>query len=275
MYHAVGGRSHSRRFARFVLEPGLFSEHLDAIQASGMTTISAKQLGRVARGSPPAELPPRAVALTFDDALGDFETLALPELVARQMVATVFVPTAFIGRNATWLDDVGEGRRVVLGKDSLRAIHHAGIECASHSRTHPELDRVTSASRLDEETRVSREELEDVIGAQVFSYAYPFGYHSMRVRQAVASAGFLAGFGVDELVAKPLLDDPTALPRMTIPAGLSSEQLLELVLRPRSFASDARATTKRGAWRVWRQVAPRRTLRRFRGDGLAHTKPGR
>jgi peptidoglycan/xylan/chitin deacetylase (PgdA/CDA1 family) len=252
MYHSVGGHPTSGSLAGYAHSREEFAEQLDALAAHGFCTVTAEQVARATRGT--KQLPARAVALTFDDAFTDFVDSVLPELTARGMVATLFVPTAFIGDRARWLDSIGEGERTVLGPDAIRAVHVSGIECGAHSRTHLELDRVRSTRRLAAEIHTARVELEDLLSAGVSTFAYPFGYHSQRARHAVAQAGYLGGLAVSERQSRVSTDDPFALPRLRVHRRLRDEEFIRLLTRRRGHCSDAYAEAKRLGWRWMRRA---------------------
>ena len=255
MYHSVGSAARSRKYRRFVVPPHVFEDQLDGLVAAGMQTITADKLVAAAKTGKVDEIPDRAVVLTFDDAFADFENAALAALLERRMVATVFVPTAFIGRRASWLDRVGEGHRWHLGESQLRVVHSAGIECGAHSHSHPQLDRLSSPYGLRDEVRRPRCILEDVLNEQVTTFAYPFGYHSRAVRRAVADAGYAGAFRVDNVRSRPLDDDPFALPRMTVTPRLNASTIIDAIERRRTVVSDGYATSKRHGWRWARTIS--------------------
>ena len=65
----------------------------------------------------------------------------------------------------------------------------AGMTVGGHSRNHVDL-RQCADVELEREVRGCREDLEDLFGVPVTSFAYPFGHFNQRVRDAVAAAGF-------------------------------------------------------------------------------------
>lgn len=69
-------------------------------------------------GGPP--LPPRAVAVTFDDAYENFAELAWPALKRYGVPVTLFVPTAFPGQpGAYWWDELEQGLLHTPRRDAL------------------------------------------------------------------------------------------------------------------------------------------------------------
>jgi peptidoglycan/xylan/chitin deacetylase (PgdA/CDA1 family) len=251
MYHSVAARS-SPAFQPYCLEPGLFAEHMSALASSGYRTLTVTELTEL-RASGDG-VPPRSVVLTFDDAFADFREHALEVLTRHRFTATLYVPTAFVGATSRWLSDEGECDRRMLGWAELAEIATAGIEIGSHSHSHLQLD-LLPPDVLREELTESRWMLEDRLQERVSSLAYPFGFHTSRVRQAARNAGYRSACAVRDLTSTSA-DDPFAVNRLVVSGGTSVQTLLDRVATPtgrvRSWRADARAHASR-------------TLRRARG----------
>jgi peptidoglycan/xylan/chitin deacetylase (PgdA/CDA1 family) len=136
------------------------------------------------------------VAITFDDALDSVAENAVPELVRHSLHATVFVPVDIVGRPPEWkLEGNGvNGRETVMSADELRSLPGL-VELGSHSRTHPHLPELDDG-RLREETAGSRQALEELVGAPVTLFAFPYGEHDQRVVDACRAAGYERVFSV-------------------------------------------------------------------------------
>ena len=71
----------------------------------------------LARG--PAALPARPVLITFDDGFADFRDAALPALLTRDMAATLYATTGFLGRSSPaeqlWVAGGGGGAKDLEG----------------------------------------------------------------------------------------------------------------------------------------------------------------
>jgi peptidoglycan/xylan/chitin deacetylase (PgdA/CDA1 family) len=76
----------------------------------------------------------------------------------------------------------------LLSWDQVRGVAAEGIEIGNHSLLHHPLD-VLPEALLDKEIRESTDRLTEELGAPPVSFAYPHGYHSARVRAAVARYG--------------------------------------------------------------------------------------
>jgi peptidoglycan/xylan/chitin deacetylase (PgdA/CDA1 family) len=247
MYHSIATRA-APRFARFVVSPADFAAQMDHLAAEGYQPITAREL---ARGLATDDRLVRPVVLTFDDAFTDFETAVMPILQKYGFPATLYVPTAYAGRSALWLHECDEHQRPILSWRALRDIASAGIEMASHSHTHPQLDRI-ALPLVRDEVRRSRQILEDNLGVPIDGFAYPFGYWNRNVRFSVSAAGYSYACAVGELPASATADLFT-LPRATVAAGVSVDGFARIIARSSTPAARLSSEMKRWAWRAVRR----------------------
>jgi len=230
---------------------------MDYLKTGGYQTITAKDLALSRLSGRP--LPASPVVLTFDDAFTDFADLVVPALKAHDFRATLYIPTAYVGRTACWLRGCGEEGRPMLSWTALRELSVDGIELAAHSHTHPQLDRI-SAAEVQDETRRSKQIVEDQIGQGIEGFAYPFGYWNRVSRAAVKAAGFRYACAVSELMAVPG-DDMYTMPRLTVNAHLDLADFARLLT---SWPTPRDRWTAEGKRIVWREM--RRRVRSIAGD---------
>lgn len=243
-------------FRRFTLDPLLFAAHMAYLAREGYHTYTVSEFVGLRR-SDTGGLPEKTVLLTFDDAFADFFTLALPILRQYALAATLYVPTRYVGATSRWLRPEGETDRSMLTWAQLREIASNGVECAAHSHTHPQLDR-TPSRQLGEEVVGPKQVLEDQLQIPVGSFAYPFGYYSPSVRQAVEDAGYSSACAVKDLTSTAR-DDVLLLPRLTVSADTDLSALARLLEgRKPTATSRGVAASKRLAWQAWRQHGPDR-----------------
>ena len=106
----------------------------------------------------------------------------------------------FLGELRTALDvpwspeiEAGLATSLIMTWDDVRALADDGMDIESHTRTHPVLETLDD-DRLRDELVGSRRDLEGELGRPVRGIAYPVGRRPpMRVRRAVAEAGFRIG----------------------------------------------------------------------------------
>ena len=211
MYHSISSHA-SPGFRPCIVTPEAFEEQLTYLEESHHTSMTVTQFVQaMSKGS---TLPPRPIILTFDDGYADFYTKALPALRRHGFTATLYVATAFVGGTSRWLRAREDSTRPMLTWSQLAEISASGIECGAHSHTHPPLDMLPLAVVHDEIVR-SKELLEEHLGQQVSSFAYPFGYYSDRIQQVVQEAGYASACAV-KLTMSSLHDNPYALARLAI-----------------------------------------------------------
>ncbi len=121
----------------------------------------------------------------------------------------------------------------VMNHDELREIGgHPLITLGAHTVTHPVLSSLSVADQRDEITG-SRDQLQEIIGRPVTSFAYPFGRpavdHDRRTRKLVADAGFESACAVldRELTAR---SSAFALPRWA-PPNVDGEEFRTMLLQ--------------------------------------------
>ncbi|WP_328745938.1 polysaccharide deacetylase family protein [Streptomyces sp. NBC_00285] len=237
MYHAVATDPNDATRVLSV-SPESFAEQMELIGGAGLTPVKVADLAARWRDGRP--LPERPVLITFDDGYEGVHRHALPVLAKHGFPATVFVSTGWI-RGAY---DTGGGLDTMLDWDQIRELAAAGVEIGGHTHTHPELDQLDDTA-LRHELIHSKEIVTDELGTVPASFAYPYGYSSRRVRQAVRETGYGQALAVNNGLARRR-QGPYALTRLTVRRSTTAEEFERLVQGraiARDFARD-RALTK-------------------------------
>jgi peptidoglycan/xylan/chitin deacetylase (PgdA/CDA1 family) len=223
----------------------LFHRVTDEIPADSLTVITARfrqicrmlrdrfrvvplgEIFRLLRSRAP--LPPRTVAITFDDCYRD--NLSAARILAEfDLPACFFVPTAYVGtaRRFEWARALRPMPN--LSWDDVRAMARMGFEVGSHTVTHANMAAV-SPEQARRELVESRITLEAQLGRPVRWFAYPFGgreHFRPELLPLVEEAGYegvLSGFGGFAYRDSP---DPI-VPRENVPS-FGSNLNLELHL---------------------------------------------
>lgn len=211
-YHGVGTVPGGQDPAGLFISRGLFNHHLDVIEAEGYELVSvAKIWHAIAGGSSGYGLG----SVSFDDALVKTAREAIPEMLARGMGCTIFVPTGLMGRPHP--DVEGE---LILSAEELRELAGEGVEIGAHSVDHLWLPGMPYEEVLDQMRR-SRATLEDLLGKPVTSMAYPYGGFDAQTIRAAAEAGFELACGC----SGPGAWNALSLPRSPIFASATTLRL--------------------------------------------------
>jgi len=217
MFHSISTPT-ERYLKTYCLSPERFSRFMGWMKRAGYTPALPTdwQAGTASR---------RRVILTFDDAYDDFLSDAFPVLDRHGFKATVFVVVDRIGKTNEWDEPKGFPSRQLLSLEQLRDLHHHGIHLGSHTLTHA---RLTGLSDRDLEREVcdSKRKLEDLLGAEVPCFSYPYGAVDMRVRAAVARAGYKVAVSTREGLNG--WEDPLCLKRVNV---CETDTLLEFRLK--------------------------------------------
>ena len=211
------------------------------------------------------------VAITFDDAYHGAVTVAVEELVARNLPATIFVAPGRLNGHVFWWDALGDATREldprvrdhaltelagadervrawanetrIVARDNLppyarassiadllQAAKRPGITIGSHTWSHPNLTRL-SRDELAKELSDSLAWVRAQFGSSALPWlAYPYGLESPAVRDAAATAGYVAGVRIDGGWHRGALRAPFARPRLNVGSGMSVYGLRARVL---------------------------------------------
>ncbi|GGM01788.1 hypothetical protein GCM10010129_51600 [Streptomyces fumigatiscleroticus] len=251
MYHAVATDPNDATRALSVT-PEAFAEQMALVADRGLTPVGTAELAAAWRSGRP--LPARPVLITFDDGYEGVHRHALPVLAKHGFAATLFVSTG-------WLRgpyDTGGALDTMLDWDQVRELAGAGVEIGGHSHTHPQLDQLDD-DRLRSELILCKEIVSDQLGSVPASFAYPYGYSSRRVRQAVRETGYAQALAVGNALARRR-QGPYALRRLTVRRSTGPEEF-ERLLQGRAigrvFARDRALTKGYAVLRRARQVRGR------------------
>ncbi|WP_329548566.1 polysaccharide deacetylase family protein [Streptomyces sp. NBC_01356] len=220
MYHSIA-RQPSDATRELSVTPDAFAEQMALLYDQRFTPVSTARLAASWREGKP--LPERPVLVTFDDGYEGVHRHGLPVLAKHGFAATLFVSTGWI-RGAY---DTGGGLDTMLDWDQVRKLAAEQVEIGGHSHTHPQMDQLAEDALRFEVLRC-REIVAEELGTRPASFAYPYGYSSRRVRDAVRAAGFAQSLAVGNALARRR-QGPYALQRVTVRRSTGIEEFERLV----------------------------------------------
>lgn len=130
----------------------------------------------------------KGVAITFDDGYLDNYTNAAPVLIELDLPATFFVVAGRVGG----ILGHDTGSAALMSWQNIQDLQQAGFEIGCHTKTHPRLAALDRNAQHDE-IAGAKILLEQHLGREVASFAYPFGsradYNELSIALA-REAGF-------------------------------------------------------------------------------------
>ncbi len=249
LYHSISPEA-SEQYRPWCVHPDDFDAHLELIGELGLDPMTVSDFVDARAADSLSSTP---CLVTFDDGRRDFTDHAVPILEAHGVPATMYVVTDHIGGTSSWLPIDAEREQPMMDWDDVRHIAATGIEVGAHSRSHPELD-IIGRDRCIAEVAGSRQRLEDELGRAVRSFAYPHGYHSRSVVDAVRSAGFDSACAVNDRWCLDS-DDRLALSRQFVWNNTTVDDLRAMLLDPPTVSGPilaCRTVARRTARLGWR-----------------------
>ncbi|MBI4773669.1 MAG: polysaccharide deacetylase family protein [Deltaproteobacteria bacterium] len=183
-YHRVDEGLHPTKG----VSPSAFAEQMRWLSIRGYQTISFRELA--AFFDEQGVLPPKPVMVTFDDGYLDNYRVAAPILKQNGLTATIFLVSDFIGERSSWISDPDQVVPL-MNRDQVRELHKEGFSFGSHTCRHSCLVRVPPESAREEIFR-SKQDIENVLQAEVDGFCYPYGDYDESSVEMVRDAGYKA-----------------------------------------------------------------------------------
>ena len=188
MYHNVAQAPRAlKRWRSLYVSPGAFARQMWLLKRLGYTGLSMSDAMPYLRG----EQHGRIAVITLDDGYVDNLQFAMPVLQRYGFTATCYVVSGSIGRHNHWDAEKLGIQKPLMTPAQLRAWHEGGMEIGAHTRSHPRL-RQCSDTQLHDEIAGSKTDLEDVLGAPVTQFCYPYGDMDDRVADVTRASGYAA-----------------------------------------------------------------------------------
>lgn len=164
-------------------ERSLFAKHMNEVVKVGQAVFADSQ--------PPGERDKRFIAVTFDDGFQSFVDNALPILNERNIPATIFISTAYIGQRPGWITrkDHRNYDESVVTKKQISEFGLYKILVGSHSVTHRRLAAI-GEKEARAELAISRRELEKIVGKEINLFSFPYGSHNKETINLAKTEGY-------------------------------------------------------------------------------------
>ncbi|WP_417251554.1 polysaccharide deacetylase family protein [Castellaniella sp.] len=211
MYHQIGEPNpKGTPYRGLTVHPRDFRRQMVWLRRLGYRGLSMAQLMPYLQGKKTGKV----FGLTFDDGYQNVLEHALPVLEDCGFHATNYFVVRMLGKTNTWDHAEGVPAAALMDVQGLREWFDAGHEVGSHTLNHPVLPGLSPGLALNE-IRDSREALEQITGAPVKAFCYPYGKFTPELAVCVRNAGYeTATTTAGGLVRRS--DDPFTLPRVAV-----------------------------------------------------------
>ncbi|MGL5108360.1 MAG: polysaccharide deacetylase family protein, partial [Vibrio ordalii] len=215
MYHRFIKDESEKGVHGTYLHIDMLEKHFKLLKKMGFETLTFKDLadkGLIHR----LESGKRYIILTVDDGYKDNYELMLPLLRKYGFKAVVYVVTGEdFNRWDVEVPSNPEKPVPLMSRQQVKALHDSElVEIGGHTMTHPFLSKLSESEQREEISR-NKLELEELLGEQLVSFAYPYGDHHAISKQLVHQCGYQFAVATN---SGPLLihQDPYQIRRIAI-----------------------------------------------------------
>ncbi len=168
-YHSISENlfGYSHPYYQINTSPNVFTEQMKWLRNAGYRSLDLNDLSDAFESGSDLS---KCFVITFDDGYRDFLTEGWPVMRQCGFSATVFLTTDRIQASPSRI----EGADYLTWQD-VRELHSQGISFGSHTVSHPDL-RSLAPNEIDYELGYSKEMIEQMLGAPVRSFSYPFPF---------------------------------------------------------------------------------------------------
>jgi peptidoglycan/xylan/chitin deacetylase (PgdA/CDA1 family) len=203
------------------IRPEQFREQLAWIAATCTCSLFG-EIPEARQQSIPSDRP--VVAITFDDGYEDNHEYALPLLEEAGLVATFFLTVGLIQKDRRVMDrfrgllNRGYEEYEPMSWTQIEELRDSGMEIGSHTYSHPNL-ALSDPEQVEWELSHSKEVLEQQLGQEIGTMAYPFGKPRRHFTAATSRIAATTGYKQAGMILHRGVkssDSPLAIPRFNI-----------------------------------------------------------
>jgi peptidoglycan/xylan/chitin deacetylase (PgdA/CDA1 family) len=168
-----------------------------------------------------ADLPSRAVLISFDDGYLDVLTQAAPVMARHGFVGAMFLVSDRIGKTSRWDEAFGAPARLLNGSQ-IRALRRRGWSFGAHGRRHAPLTGL-APDELRRELSACRRALARRLG-DCTTLAYPYGDSDEAIAREAYAQGFRLAFTCEPAIWRrgaPIM----TFPRLTVQGDWTPAEL--------------------------------------------------
>lgn len=193
MYHSVNPKVNPDMRA-LIVSPETFAKQMNFLKMYKYNVVPLTELARMIKDK--KSIPPKTLAITFDDGFKDNYTQAYRILEKYRFPVTIFII----------INEVGRQDR--LSWEEIKEMQASGlVTFGSHALGPDPLIKIKTVEELKKQIADSKKILEDKLGGRVEAFSYPEGMFNQDIKQLVIDSGYLcavatnpgSGFSSDDI----------------------------------------------------------------------------
>ncbi len=183
-YHRVCPRTDPEfNFASLSVTPENFAAQMGLLKKLRYNPVSLQNLSACLNDQ--KNLPPRSVAITFDDGYEDNYTYAFPILKKYGFPSTIFLVTDHIKGKNVW----DSGKTALLNREQIEEMQLGGVNFGSHTANHVDLSKEKEESAR-RELKKSYDALVEITQRTDIPFCYPYTRYTDDAKRWVKEAGY-------------------------------------------------------------------------------------
>lgn len=194
MYHRVINNSEDEGVHGTYIYENIFREHMQYLKDKNYTVITFRDLDKIGWRNR-FEKDKKYIILTFDDGYKDNYDLAFPILKEFGFKATIFL----MGSSTYNEWDVkasGEKEFPLMSVDMIKEMQDYGIEFGAHTFNHPKINTLSN-DEIEHQIVDVKKPLEEKIGREIITFAYPYGILNDYAKEMAKKAGYTFALATD------------------------------------------------------------------------------
>ena len=194
MYHRVINKSENEGIHGTYIYENIFREHMKYLKENNFSVITFEDLNNIGWRNR-FDKNKKYIIITFDDGYVDNYELAFPILKEFNFKATIFL----MGESTYNEWDVkadGEKSFPLMSVEMIKEMQDYGIEFGAHTFNHPKLNKLSN-DEIKYQIVDVKKPLEEKIGREIITFAYPYGILNDYAKKMVEEAGYTFGVATD------------------------------------------------------------------------------
>ena len=194
MYHRVINNPENEGVYGTYIYEDMFKKHMQYLKDKNYTVITFKDLDKIGWRNR-FEKGKKYIILTFDDGYKDNYDLAFPILKEFNFKATIFLMGS-LTYNEWDVKAGGERKFSLMSVEMIKEMQDYGIEFGAHTFNHPKINTLSN-EEIEHQIVDVKKPLEEKIGKEIITFAYPYGILNDYAKEMAKKAGYTFALATD------------------------------------------------------------------------------